>query len=182
MLETLFYIALLGLTLILAGMVILPALFGAPWHPTPIRTVKKILAFIDPQPGQKFYDLGSGDGRVLIVAARYYGLQCVGLEIDPVKAWLSRWLIKFTGVEDRVKILRRSFFDFDFTDGDILFVYLSHQAIDRLLPHMVERLKPTVKIVCYGFCLRSLTPERVSSDRRIFIYQLNKGNRVNGFS
>ncbi len=182
MIETLFYIGLTGATLVFAAIVILPVFFGAPWHPTSLRRVRQILDFAGVEPGQKIYDLGSGDGRVLIIAARQYGMTGVGLEIDPIKAWISRHVVKFFGVQDRVQIVRRSFFDYDFSDADVLFIYLSHQALDRLLPAMRERLKPEVKIICYGFCLRSLEPTKVNADKTIFVYQLHKGTRLNAYS
>ena len=182
MLEILFYIGLLGVTLLFAAIVILPVFFGAPWHPTSIKTVKAILEFGEVSPGQKLYDLGSGDGRVLIVGARNYGMDGVGLEIDPIKAWFSRQLIKGFGLQDRIQIHRRNFFDFDLSDADVIFLYLSHQAVDKLLPMMIKNLKPTVKIISYGFCFRSLQPTKVNPEKTIFVYQLNKGTQLNAFS
>ncbi len=169
-------------TLLLAGMIFIPVFFGAPWHPTSLKEVRRILDFCESKPGQKIYDLGSGDGRVLIMAAKYYGLEGVGFEIDPIKAWISKKLVWWFGLSKNVKIYRKNFYNFDFRDGDILFIYLSHQALDRLLPAMKERLAPDVKIVCYRFCMRSLAPSKIDPKGTLFLYQLNKGNHINGYS
>lgn len=175
-------ILLLVFTLALGAIVIVPVFFGAPWFPTSKNRIKSILEFCEAKPGEKLYDLGSGDGRVLIFAALHFGLTGVGLEIDPVKVWVSKFLINRMGVKDRVQIFRRSVYDFDYSDADILFIYLSHQALDRLFPDIIGQLKPKVKIVCYHFCLRGITPVKVSSDKSIFLYHLTKGNKLDRYS
>lgn len=181
MLTTSFLVLILLLTLLLAGIVIIPVFFGAPWHPTSPRTIRQILDFCETQPGEIIYDLGSGDGRVLITAAREYGLVGVGIEIDPLKAWFSRQRVRWARLTDRIRIFRGNVHNHDFSDADILFIYLSHDAVDRLFPALIDKLKPTVKIVTYRFCLRA-TPTKVNSDKTIFLYQLNKGTRLNGYS
>ncbi|MDP6336816.1 MAG: hypothetical protein QGH98_11490, partial [Nitrospinaceae bacterium] len=67
---TTFYILILAFFLLLAAIVIVPVFFGAPWHPLSDENIERIIIFADLQPGEKFYDLGSGDGRVLIAATR----------------------------------------------------------------------------------------------------------------
>ena len=64
---------------------------------------------------------------------------------------------------------------------DILFIYLSHQAIDKLFPDILDQLKPNAKILCYRFCIRNMTPDKVNADKTLFLYTLNKGTRVNQF-
>lgn len=160
----------------------MPVFFGAPWHPAPAKAIKYSLDLCGAKPGEILYDLGSGDGRVLITAAGRYRLRCVGIEIDPLKAWVSRFRVRRAGLEGHVDILRRSVFDFDYADADILFIYMSHQALDRIFPGILRQLKPTARIICYRFCPRHLAPTKVSEDKTIFLYQFNKGNRVNEYS
>jgi predicted O-methyltransferase YrrM len=172
----------LAITVLFAAIVIIPVFFGAPWHPTSTSAIKSILTFCGARPGEKIYDLGSGDGRVLITAAGSFGMDGVGIEIDPVKVWISRLLITRAGLRDRVKIHRGAVSGFDYSDADILFIYLSHQALDRLFPRLLSRLKPGVKIVCYRFCPKGMAPTKVNSEKTIFLYQLNKGNKLDGYS
>lgn len=175
-------ILVLFLSLLLGAVVFVPVFFGAPWLPTSGREIRRILDFCETRPGEVICDLGSGDGRVLIAAARDYGLTGVGIEIDPVKAWFSQYRVRWAGLSDRIRIIRGNVHNQSFSDADILFVYMSHPAVDRLFPALLDKLKPTVKIITYRFCLRSIAPTKVNSDKTIFLYQLNKGTRLNGYS
>jgi hypothetical protein len=89
-LQTVFLI--FGL-LTLMAMVVLPVLFGAPWHPLLPRTIRRILRFAEVRPGEIFCDLGCGEGRVLITAAKEFSAHAIGVEIDPLKFVLPAcWL------------------------------------------------------------------------------------------
>ena len=171
----------IGAALLLAVMVIVPALFGAPWHPISRRDLKRALDFCDAKAGERLVDLGSGDGRVLIAAAKEYDLIGTGIEIDPIKVWLANLRVRWAGVQDKVKIVQANIFDTDYGEADILFIYLTHQALDRLFPKILEQLKPNVKILCYRFCIQGMTPDKVNSDKTLFLYTMNKGTRVNQF-
>ncbi len=172
---------LVGL-LLLAGMVVLPIFCGAPWHPLMPKTIHRILNFADIRPGETLCDLGCGEGRVLITAAKDYSAKGVGVEIDPIKVGLARLLAKWKKVDTQVRIIRGNFFDFDPVEADVVYLYLTHQAMDKLFPEILEKLKPTVRIVSYRFCIRGMTPEKVSADKTLFLYQLTKGNEINQYS
>ena len=182
MTATLLSIAVIGFFVLLAVTVVLPALFGSPWHPLSPGTIRRILEFSEIRPGDKIYDLGSGEGRVLITAARKFGAQGVGVEIDPLKVWISRFLIRCAGVQDSVRIYRGNFYKFDASDADVLYVYLTHQALDRIFPEILKTLKPTVKIVSYRFCLKNRTPNKVDSKHNLYLYQLHKAGSVNRYT
>ena len=168
--------------LILAGMVIVPVFFGAPWHPLLPGTIRRILRFADIQPGETVCDLGCGEGRVLITAAKEFSAKGIGVEIDLLKVGLARLLARINGVDDRVRIVRGNLFDFDPGSADVLYLYLTHQAMDRLFPEILKKLKPSVRIVSYRFCLRGMTPEKVSADKTLFLYRLDKGTKINNYS
>jgi cyclopropane fatty-acyl-phospholipid synthase-like methyltransferase len=178
---TLSLIALIFI-LIITLIVIIPVFFGAPWHPTSRKDIIRALELCEAKPGQILYDLGSGDGRVLKIAAKNFGMEAVGLEIDPLKVWLAKLFLPKEKYATRIKILRKNIFDFDLGQADIIFIYMTHQALDRLFPKIVETLKPTAKIACYRFCLRGAQPEKVTADKKIFIYQFNKGKTLNAYS
>ena len=173
---------LLASLIVLAGMVVLPIFSGAPWHPLMPYTIRRILNFADIRSGETICDLGCGDGRVLITAAKEYSAKGVGVEIDPLKVGLARLLAKFKKVDDRVSIIRGNIFDFDPSDADIVYLYLTHLALDKLCPEILKKLKPTVRIVSYRFCIRGMTPEKVSADKTLFLYQLTKGTEINHYS
>ena len=167
--------------LVLAGMVILPIFFGAPWHPLMPGTIRRILRFAEVQPGETVCDLGCGEGRVLITAAKEFSARAIGVEIDPLKILLARLLRKINGVDDRVNIVRGNLFDFNPGSADVIYLYLTHQAMDKLFPEIFKKLKPSVRIVSYRFCLRGMTPEKVSEDKTLFFYQLDKGTKINSY-
>ena len=167
--------------LVLAGMVILPVFFGAPWHPLLPGTIKRILRFADIRPGETICDLGCGEGRVLITSAKEFSTRAIGVEIDPLKVVMARLLARINGVDNRVRIIRGNLFDFDPGSADVLYLYLTHQAVDRLFPEILKKLKPSVRIVSYRFCLRGMTPEKVSEDKILFLYQLDKGTKINTY-
>jgi cyclopropane fatty-acyl-phospholipid synthase-like methyltransferase len=175
-------ILLISGLLVLAGMVILPIFFGAPWHPLMPATIRQILRFAEVRPGETVCDLGCGEGRVLITAAKEFSARAVGVEIDPLKILLARLLRKINGVDDRVSIVRGNLFDFDPGSADVLYLYLTHQAMDKLFPKILKKLKPSVRIVSYRFCLLGMTPEKVSEDKTLFLYQTYKGTKINSYS
>ena len=100
--------ALIGLGflfLLISGLwLIVPALYGVPWIPTREKRIRKALQLAKLQPGETLYDLGAGDGRVLIMAAKEFGAQAVGIEIGPVQCalgWLRSW---FSGGRQSIRI------------------------------------------------------------------------------
>jgi len=163
-------------------MVILPVFFGAPWHPLSDENIDRIIKFADLKPGEKFYDLGSGDGRVLIAASRENCVRGIGVEIDPIKVWLSRCFTKAAKLTNKVRICRGNMYDFDVSEADVIYLYLTHQALDRLFPEILDRIKPSVRIICYRFCIRNLEPTKVNSDKNLFLYRIDKGGSVNKYS
>ena len=173
---------LLIVLIILAGMVVLPIFSGAPWHPLLPGTIRRILNFAEIKQGETICDLGCGEGRVLVTAAKEYSARGVGIEIDPIKVGLARMLARFKNVDQQVKIIRGNIFEFDPQDADVVYLYLTHQAMDRLFPEILKKLKPTVRIVSYRFCIRGMTPEKVSADKTLFLYQLSKGKEINSYT
>ncbi|KMP11805.1 hypothetical protein UZ36_02995 [Candidatus Nitromaritima sp. SCGC AAA799-C22] len=182
MLTTVFSILILIFFVLLAAMVILPVFFGAPWHPLSDENIRRILDFAELKKGELFYDLGSGDGRVLIAAVRDQCVRGVGVEIDPVKAWLSRKFAQAAEVSGKIRIHRGNLYDFDVSEADVIYLYLTHQALDRLFPELLDRVKPTARIVCYRFCIRNLEPDKVNEEKNLFLYRAGKGRSVNEYS
>jgi cyclopropane fatty-acyl-phospholipid synthase-like methyltransferase len=173
---------LLGGLIVLASMVVLPIFFGAPWHPLMPHTIRRILNFAEIRSGETICDLGCGEGRLLITAAKEYSAKAVGVEIDPIKVGLARLLAKLKKVDSQVSIIRGNIFDFDPSGVDVVYLYLTHQAMDKLFPEILKKLKPTVRIVSYRFCIRGMTPEKISTDKTLFLYQLTKGTEINNYA
>ncbi|MEK7788149.1 MAG: class I SAM-dependent methyltransferase, partial [Chloroflexota bacterium] len=113
----------------------------------------RMLRLANVQPGETVYDLGSGDGRVLFIAAREFGARAVGVEIDPLKYLWTRAMIALLGLGDRVTVHRANFFDVDLGEADVVTLYLLPKANARLLPKFERELKPGARVVAHAFAL-----------------------------
>lgn len=126
--------------------------WGSSFITTPKRKIQKALALLDLKEGQIFYDLGAGDGRVLIFAAQKYKTKSKGIEINPLLVKLIRIKIKMAGVQNLVKIEKGNFFKKNLSDADALFVYLNQKITDKLEKKLLKELKKGTKIVlCPSF-------------------------------
>jgi len=168
--------------LVLAVIAIAPAFWGSPWHPLRRQSIKKILEFSELKAGENFFELGSGDGRVSLSAVQDFGAKATGFEIDPIKVWLARWLARRANVSESAQFFRKNFFETDCSDADVVYLYLTHQAMDRLLPELKKQLKPSARIVCYRFCFRGQAPDKINADNNLFLYRMGKGNAMNAYS
>jgi SAM-dependent methyltransferase len=167
-------LAYLGLALIALGgfWVIIPRIYGAPGTPTPAHLIRKALQLADVQPGEKVYDLGAGDGRIVVAAARQFKARAVGIEIEPVHcliAWLRALL---NGVVLRVSIRQENLFKADMGDADVVFVYLTPELVGRLRPQLILKLRPGARVVSLYFPFAEWQPAQVDIGNLIFFYQM----------
>lgn len=172
---------LLVVVLLIVLYVVLPALFGSPWWPAPKKDVIGLLVEADLKEDEILYDLGCGDGRVLITASRMFGVRCVGVEIDPIKVFIAKAFVRLAGLSDKIKIIRSSVFKVSIKEADVVFLYLSHQLIDKLTPKFLEELKPEARIISYGFLVKGLTLYKTDKRKRGFVYKMSIGRNVNRF-
>jgi len=116
------------------------------------------------------YELGSGDATVLITASKEFGAKGVGIEIDPLRFFVSSILLRSNGVQNKVQIKRKNFFNEDFSPATVIFVYLVPKALDRLLPKLRKELKPGTRIVSYRYKVNlSLIFYDKKNDLRLYI-------------
>ncbi|MDH4066455.1 MAG: class I SAM-dependent methyltransferase, partial [Acidobacteriota bacterium] len=118
-----------------------------------------MLALAEVTPTDLVYDLGSGDGRVLILAAQKYGARGVGIEIDPALVARARAVAEEGGVADRVRFIEGDLFTADISQATVVTLYLSTRANRRLLPKLRSELHPGARIVSQQFDLRPWTPD-----------------------
>ncbi|MCX7779044.1 MAG: 50S ribosomal protein L11 methyltransferase [Patescibacteria group bacterium] len=146
----------------------LPFFGGVPYVPTPEKRVKKMLELAQLKQGEKLVDLGSGDGRILIEAARI-GAEAVGYEIDPLLVLTSKKLIKKEGLENKIKIYRKSFWQADLKDADVVTFYGITGIMGRMEKKLLRELKPGARVCSYVFAFPRWEPVRYESG--IFLYQ-----------
>ena len=137
-----------GLALaILAYFFALLARNQAVFVPLSREKIDEMLRMADPEPGDLLFDLGSGDGRVVIAAAKNYGTQAVGIEKSRILAWLSKRAIRENGVQDKVRIVNADFFEQDLSQATIVTAYLSRKINRRLEPKLRKELRGGTRIL-----------------------------------
>lgn len=137
---------------------------GAPipdviYVPTPQEMVDRMLEMAEVKPGETVYDLGCGDGRIVVTAARDFGARGIGVDIDPRRIAESRANVRKAGVEDRVEIRQADLFTMDFADADVVALYLLPALNLRLRPRILEELRPGTRIVSNSFDMDDWRPD-----------------------
>ena len=133
----------------------------APYVPTPQEVVDRMLELAQIRPDDVVYDLGSGDGRIVITAAAKYGARAVGVEIDPALVKRSRANIKAAGLEHRIEIREEDIRNVDLSPASVVTLYLYPGANLRLRSLIQDQLKPGARVVSHQFTMGTWKPERV---------------------
>ena len=124
---------------------------GAPWAPTPMSAVHKMLAMAEVSPEDVVYDLGCGDGRLIIAAARLYGARAMGIELDPLRYTWCQLVITLLGLGSRVRVVQGDSFSEDLTDADVVTCYLLQSTNEKLEAKLEKQLRPTARVVSNEF-------------------------------
>jgi SAM-dependent methyltransferase len=124
-----------------------------PYVQTPTDVVTEMLRLAKVTANDVVYDLGSGDGRIVIAAARDFGARGVGIEIDPGLVAYSNELARKAGVADRVAFRSEDLFDVDLSEATVVTLYLSYNMNLRLRPKLLRELRPGSRIVSHDFDL-----------------------------
>jgi len=134
---------------------------GAPWVPTRKKDIERFLNFIQMKPGEKFYELGCGDARLAIAAAKKYGVNSVGVElsIPQVAAAIIRNRLSKT----QVKIKWANLFKVDLSDADIVYLFLMPETYAKIKPKLERELKPGARVVSYVWPIVGWEAEKVES-------------------
>ena len=131
----------------------------APFDPTSHEVADRMLALAGVRKGDVVYDLGAGDGRMVIAAAKRYGVKAVGFEIDPGLVKLARENIRKQGVEKLVEIRQQDFMKSDLSAATIVTLYLSQDGNLALRPRLMNQLKPGARVVSYTFDMADWAPK-----------------------
>ena len=126
-------------------------MFIAPFVASPASVIRRMLILAELKPGEKFYDLGAGDGRAVIMAAQEFGAQAVGIELREDLAKKALNTVHELGLENRVNILQGDLFDFDISPADVVFLYLTTSANEKVRPKLEAELKPGARVVSHDY-------------------------------
>jgi Methyltransferase domain len=128
--------------------------------PTPQRVVDAMLQLANVGPGDVLYDLGAGDGRIPVTAARRFGIRAVGIELDARKIEVARRNAQESGVEQRVEFRQADVFEADFREASVVTLFLFPEMNLRLRPRLLTELAPGTRIVSHRFDLGDWPPDR----------------------
>lgn len=129
--------------------------------PTPPEAVAAMLALAKITPDDILYDLGSGDGRIVITAAQEFGARAIGIDIDPERIREANDKARRAGVSDRVEFRQQDLFESDFADATIVILYLLPHLNLRLRSTLFRQLKPGTRIISHDFDMGDWPPEHI---------------------
>lgn len=151
----------------------------APYYPTPETIVEKMLDLGGLKQGEKMYDLGSGDGRIVIMAAQKYHANAVGVEYDVDLARQSDAKIRKLHLQENAKIIQGDLFQQNYSDADLLTVYLLPTSNNKIRPFLEQQLKKGSRVVAHDFEFQGWKPTRTETidddgegrSHTLFLYQ-----------
>lgn len=119
------------------------------------------------------YDLGSGDGRIVIEASKKYNAKAVGIEADPLRVILSRLVIVFS--RNRPKIIWGNFFTEKISEATIITLFLGHKTNQKLKRKLQEELKPGTFVVSYIWTFNEWNPVKIDKEEKVYLYIVGEG-------
>ncbi|MCL4846749.1 MAG: methyltransferase domain-containing protein [Acidobacteria bacterium] len=150
----------------------------APYVPTPQDVVERMLELAGVGPGDVVYDLGCGDGRLVITAARKYGARGVGVDIEPERISESQANAKAAGVESLVTFRLQDAMTVDVSEATVVTLYLLSSSNLKLRPMLTRQLRPGSRVVSHAFSMGDWKPEKVEtftdangSTRTLFLWR-----------
>lgn len=136
------------------------AQYGAPFVPMEREVVTRVLELAHVGPDTVFYDLGSGDGRLIIAAAMRGAKKAVGIEIDAIRVMYSRFWLKILRLAN-ARIVKGDLFKEDISDATVVSLYLLPETNEKLIPKLQKELKKGTLVVATGFQVAGWKPVRV---------------------
>ena len=179
--ETIFLDVVLGVLLMISLLLFvfvsfgLMFLFGSPWVPTRMHEARAMLELAGVKPGEVVTDLGSGDGRLLILAVKEFGAaRGVGHEIHPGLIAYARLRAMAAGVSKQISFARGNFLTTSVRKTDVVVLYLLGPLMEKLMPKLVRELDPETRIVSNGFRFPGVEPYKSIDlgDTHVFLYRV----------
>jgi tRNA G37 N-methylase Trm5 len=140
--------------------------------PTPQEVVEDMLRLADVKRGDVLYDLGSGDGRIAVTAAKKYGVRAIGIDIDPARIREANENARKNGVRKLVQFRQQDLFAADFREATVVTLYLLPDLNLKLLPQLRAQLKPGTRVVSHQFDMGDWRPDKVleSGGRTVYFW------------
>ena len=144
--------------------------------PTPEEVVEAMLQVAKVTKNDVVYDLGSGDGRIPVAAAKKYGARAVGIDIDPQRVKEANENVQRNGVGDKVKILQSDLFEVDLSEATVVTLYLLPSLNQKLMPKLMRELKPGTRVVSHAFDMGEWKPDQELdvNGRKVYFWTIPK--------
>ncbi|MGC8792401.1 MAG: SAM-dependent methyltransferase [Bryobacteraceae bacterium] len=148
-----------------------------PYVPTPHDVVEQMLKLAGVKKGDVVYDLGCGDGRIVVMAAQKFGARGVGIDINPERIAEAKQNAEQAGVADRVKFFQQNLFDADIREATVVTLYLLPSVNLRLRPKLQHDLKPGTRIVSHSFDMGDWKPDKEIeyNGRKLYLWIIKPG-------
>jgi SAM-dependent methyltransferase len=152
----------------------------APYIPSPQIVVDRMLELARIRPGEILYDLGSGDGRILITAAQKFKVKAVGIELSPDLCKSTTAKIERLGLQDLVTVMQANLLKVDLSPANVVTIYLLTSSNTRLKPNLEKYLKPGTRVVSNDFEIRGWRPKETVNlrvegmEHTIYLYEVGK--------
>jgi tRNA G37 N-methylase Trm5 len=155
-----------------------------PYVPTPQEVVDRMLELAEVKKGDVVYDLGSGDGRIVVTAAKKYGVKAIGFEIDPQRIKESHENIKKAGVENLVEIRQQDIRTVDLSAASVLTMYLLPEVNLMIRPNIWKQMKPGSRVVSHDFDMGDWKPlkteqikDGTSWEHTLYLWHVEAGRK-----
>ena len=140
----------------------------APFVPSPPRVVTAMLRLAELKEDETLFDLGCGDGRIIIEAAQEFGAKALGVELDEGRYNECLRKTRETHLEDRVEVIHGNLLEVDLRRADVVTLYLSPTTNDRVRPNLERDLRCGARVVSYEFPISGWTPSKVEEIKEIW--------------
>jgi cyclopropane fatty-acyl-phospholipid synthase-like methyltransferase len=146
----------------------------APFVTSSVKIVDRMLEMAHLKPGEKLYDLGCGDGRILITAAEKYKVKAVGVEISPKLVAEAERNIETAGLTDQASVIKGDLLQTDLSDADVVTIYLATSSNEKLRPRLERFLKPGARVISHDYAVPGWKPTQVerADDRHVHLIYL----------
>lgn len=156
--------------LLILGWILWPIFIGAIYVPTPKKYVEKMLELADLHESDVLYDIGSGDGRIILEAAEKLGVSAVGIEADPLRVLWSKLKIARSKNRDKIKVKWGNFYNVDLRNATVVTVFQGETVNSKLKEKFERELKPGTRIVSYTYQFYGWKMERKHPNAQVYLY------------
>ena len=144
---------------------------GCPGSTTRDR-IRRALEMVDLKPDELLYDLGAGDGRIILMAAEEFGARAIGIEASPLQYLFTKLRIHFSGSKSKVSVRRENFYRTDLSDADVIFAFMTSDQVVPLDYDLVRQLKSGARVVTVSFDFPDWKPNDFDEGYLLFAYEM----------